>query len=116
MSAAGPQGPPVAVHQFIPTLNPRDATGSHTLLLREVLRDAGWRSDIFAEAIHDDLASEAYKYWVYPEHAAEGDVAIYQFSTSSAVAGFVAERTERLIVDFHNFTGPEHFNGWEPRS
>jgi len=116
VSAAGPQGPPVAVHQFIPTLNPRDATGSHTLLLREVLRDAGWRSDIFAEAIHDDLASEAYKYWVYPEHAAEGDVAIYQFSTSSAVAGFVAERTERLIVDFHNFTGPEHFNGWEPRS
>jgi glycosyltransferase involved in cell wall biosynthesis len=32
------------------------------------------------------------------------------------VAGFLAERTEPLIVDFHNFTGPEHFAGWEPRS
>jgi glycosyltransferase involved in cell wall biosynthesis len=116
VSAAGPPRPPVAVHQFVPTLNPRDATGTHTLLVRDILRAAGWRSEIFAEAIHDDLASEAYKHWTYPDHAAEGDVAIYQFSTSSVVASFLAERSERLIVDFHNFTAPEHFHGWEPHS
>ena len=116
MSAAGPHGPPAAVHQFVPTLNPRDATGTHTLLLRDILRAAGWRSEIFAEAIHDDLAAEAYKHWTYPEHAAPGDVHIYQFSTSSAVAGFLADRSEPLIVDFHNFTGPEHFAGWEPHT
>jgi glycosyltransferase involved in cell wall biosynthesis len=116
VSTAGPQGPPVAVHQFVPTLNPRDATGTHTLLLRDILRGAGWRSEIFAEAIHDDLADEAYKHWMYPDHATPGDVHIYQFSTSSAVAGFLAERAEPLIVDFHNFTGPEHFAGWEPHT
>jgi L-malate glycosyltransferase len=116
VSAAGPQGPPVAVHQFIPALNPRDATGTHTLLVRDVLRAAGWRSEIFAEAIHDDLAAEAYKHWMYPDHAAPGDVHIYQFSTSSAVAGFLAERSEPLILDFHNFTAPEHFAGWEPHT
>jgi L-malate glycosyltransferase len=116
VSAAGPSRPPVAVHQFIPTLNPRDATGSHTLLLRDILRAAGWRSDIFAEAIHDDLATEAYKHWTYPDHVAPGDVAIYQFSTSSVVASFLAGRAEPLIVDFHNFTAPEHFRGWEPHS
>ena len=116
MSAAGPKSPPVAVHQFVPTLNPHDATGTHTLLLRDILRRAGWRSEIFAEAIHNDLATEAYKHWMYPDHAAAGDVVIYQFSTSSAVAGFLAERTEPLIVDFHNFTGPEHFAGWEPHT
>jgi L-malate glycosyltransferase len=114
VSAAGPQGPPVAVHQFVPTLNPHDATGTHTLLLRDILRAAGWRSEIFAEAIHDDLASEARKHWMYPDHAVAGDVHIYQFSTSSAVAGFLAARSEPLIVDFHNFTGPEHFSAWEP--
>ncbi len=116
MSAAGPQRPPVAVHQFIPTLNPRDATGTHALLLRDVLRAAGWRSEIFAEAIHDDLAAEAHKHWRYPEYAAEGDVHIYQFSTSSAVAGYLADRAEPLIVNFHNFTGPEHFADWEPHT
>jgi glycosyltransferase involved in cell wall biosynthesis len=116
VSAAGPQGPPVAVHQFIPTLNPRDASGTHTLMMRDILRAAGWRSEIFAEAIHDDLATQAYKHWMYPDRAAEGDVLIYQFSTSSVVADFLAERSEPLIVDFHNFTGPEHFAGWEPHT
>ena len=112
-AAAGPHGAPVAVHQFVPALNPHDATGTHTLLLRDVLRRAGWRSEIFAEAIHDDLAAEAYKHWMYPDHAAPGDVAIYQFSTSSAVAGYLQERSLPLILDFHNYTGPELFAGWE---
>jgi len=113
---SGAAGRPVAIHQFIPALNPRDATGTHTLKLRDALRAAGWRSEIFAEAIHDDLAPEAYKHWMYPEHAAAGDVAIYQFTTSSAVAGYLAEHRLPLILDFHDFTGPELFAGWEPRS
>lgn len=107
-------GRPVAVHQFLPALNPHDATGTHTLKLRDVLRQAGWRSEIFAEAVHDDLATEAYKHWAYPEHAAPGDVAVYQFTTSSAVAPYLAERGLPLILDFHNFTSPELFAGWEP--
>ncbi len=106
----------MAVHQFIPALNPHDATGAHTLRLRNALRQAGWRSEIFAEAIHDDLAGQAYKHWMYPEHAAAGDVALYQFTTSSAVAGYLAEHGLPLILDFHNFTGPEYFAGWEPDS
>lgn len=107
-------GRPVAVHQFLPALNPHDATGTHTLKLRDVLRAAGWRSEIFAEAVHDDLAAEAYKHWMYPEHAATGDVAVYQFTTSSAVAPYLAEQGLPLILDFHNFTSPELFSGWEP--
>ena len=115
-AVSGAAGRPVAVHQFIATLNPHDATGTHTLKLRDALRQAGWRSEIFAEAIHDDLAAQAYKHWMYPEHAAEGDVAVYQFTTSSAVAGYLAEHGLPLILDFHNFTGPEYFAGWEPDS
>ncbi len=111
MAAAGR---PVAIHQFVPTLNPHDATGTHTLMARDILRRAGWRSDIFAEAIHDDLASEAYKHWMYPDHQAAGDVALYQFTTSSAVAEYLLELGLPLILDSHNFTAPELFAGWEP--
>ncbi len=114
MSAAA--GGPVAIHQFVPALNPHDATGSHTLRMRDVLRRAGWRSEIFAEAIHDDLAGEAYKYWAYRDHAAQGDVAMYQFTTSSSLAGFLVEQELPLILNFHNFTGPDLFAGWEPQS
>ena len=114
MSAAA--GGPVAVHQFIAALNPHDATGTHALRCARAPRPPGWRSEIFAEAIHDDLASEALKHWMYPEHAAPGDVAIYQFTTSSAVAASWPSTGSPLILDFHNFTAPEFFAGWEPDS
>jgi glycosyltransferase involved in cell wall biosynthesis len=32
------------------------------------------------------------------------------------VAGYLAEHRLPLILDFHNFTGPEYFAGWEPQS
>jgi len=38
MAAAGR---PVAVHQFVSTLNPHDATGTHTMMVRDILRQAG---------------------------------------------------------------------------
>jgi glycosyltransferase involved in cell wall biosynthesis len=110
----GPGAEPVAVHQFVPALIPRDATGSHTLLLRDVLRRAGWRSDIFAEATHDELVGQSRPLAEYEDAARPGDVLVYQFSTSSVVADVLAARPEPLVLDYHNVTGPEHYEGWEP--
>jgi len=103
-----------AVHQFVPALIPRDATGSHTLLLRQALRDAGWRSDIFAEATHDELLDQSIPLEDYPRHAAPGDVLVYQLSTSSAVADFLLDRPEPLVLDYHNITRPELSAAWDP--
>jgi len=110
----GPSGPPRAVHQFVPALIPRDATGSHTLLLRDALRAAGWRSEIFAEATHDELADQSVKVEHYPEYARPGDVLVYQFSTSSMVADLLLGRPEPLVIDYHNVTRPELYEPWEP--
>lgn len=102
-----------AVHQFVPALLPRDATGDHTLALREALRSAGWASDIYVEAAHDDLWPEAVYYERYPERARSGDVLLYQLSTASPVAEFLMERPETLILDYHNITPPSFYEGWE---
>jgi L-malate glycosyltransferase len=105
-----------AVHQFVPALIARDATGSHTLLLRQALREAGWRSEIFAEATHDDLLGETLEVASYPGMAAPDDVLVYQFSTSSDLADFLVERPEPLVLDFHNITHPDLLAGWDPAS
>lgn len=110
---AGPTG---AVHQFVPALIARDATGSHTLLLREALRAAGWRSEIFAEATHDELLTESYYVERYRDLAEPGDVLVYQLSTSSMVGDFLAERPEPLILDYHNITPPDLHAAWDPPS
>jgi glycosyltransferase involved in cell wall biosynthesis len=103
-----------AVHQFVPALIPRDATGSHTLLLRDALRAAGWRSEIFAEATHDELLAESFPLEEYPRRARPGDVLVYQLSTSSAVADFLLTRSEPLVLDYHNITRPELSERWDP--
>lgn len=107
---------PRAVHQFVPALIARDATGSHTLLLRQALRAAGWRSEIFAEATHDELAGETMRVQDYPDVASPDDVLVYQFSTSSAVAEFLAGRPEPLVLDYHNVTHPDLYGAWDPAS
>jgi glycosyltransferase involved in cell wall biosynthesis len=105
-----------AVHQFVPALIPRDATGVHTLLLRDALRASGWRSEIYAEATHDELIGESIPFERYPAQATPDDVLIYQCSTSSAVADFLMERSERLIIDYHNLTDPALLAEWDQES
>lgn len=105
-----------AVHQFVPALIPRDATGSHTLLLRDALRAAGWRSEIYAEATHDELLAESRPLSAYEADTRPGDVLVYQFSTSSAVADYLATRPEPLVLDYHNVTHPDLYAGWDPES
>jgi L-malate glycosyltransferase len=102
-----------AVHQFVPALLPRDATGDHTLALRHALRAAGWTSEIYVEAAHDELQSEATYFERYPDHARPDDILLYQLSTASPVADFLRDRPERLVLDYHNVTPPAFYQGWE---
>ena len=102
-----------AVHQFVPALLPRDATGDHTLALRDTLRRAGWDSDIYVEAAHDELQDEATYFERYPERARPGDILLYQLSTASPVAEFLLGRPETLVLDYHNITPPSFYEGWE---
>ena len=102
-----------AVHQFVPALLPRDATGDHTLELRDTLRAEGWESDIYVEAAHDELQDQAIYFERYPERARPGDILLYQLSTASPVADFLQTRPEALVLDYHNITPPSFYEGWE---
>jgi len=102
-----------AVHQFVPALLPRDATGQHTLALRDALRAEGWESDIYAEAVHDELAGEASSFERYPQRSRPGDILLYQLGTASPLADFLLGRPEPLVLDYHNVTPAVFYAGWE---
>jgi glycosyltransferase involved in cell wall biosynthesis len=101
------------VHQFVPALLPRDATGDHTLALRDTFRAAGWTSEIYVEAAHDELLDQATYFERYPEQARVGDILLYQLSTASPVADFLLDRPETLVLDYHNITPASFYQGWE---
>ena len=61
-----------AVHQFVPTLAPRDAVGRHYLAVQQTLRDAGYRSDIYSYEAKDEYKRLAHPFTTYDGPGANG--------------------------------------------
>ena len=105
----------VAVHQFVPTLAPRDAVGGHYMRVRTALRAAGYASDIYAMDARGELSREAKPFQTFTGgRAGEPTWLCYHSSIGSPIADFVAARSESLIVDYHNITPAAYFDRWEP--
>jgi L-malate glycosyltransferase len=101
------------VHHFVPVLHRGDAVGRHTLRLREASRKRGFRSEIFVDTVDDETADETLPVLSYPERAEPGDVVVYQFATASAMAPWLAGRSDTLVVNYHNVTPPELMAPWD---
>ncbi len=101
-----------ALHQFLPSLAPRDAIGAHTLKVRDVLRAHGVESEIFAGEVHRELRAESrsYKEW------RGGSPMLYHAAIGCALGDWIAQRDEPLLLDYHNITPPEFFETWAPET
>ncbi len=103
-----------AVHQFISSLSPHDALGAHTLAVRDLLRDLGYASEIYVKEARGALRRTSRPYRTFEGGDRDPTVLVYQASTGSAVASFLAERDEPLVVNYHNITPSRFFAPWEP--
>lgn len=104
-----------SVHQFVPTLAPRDAVGRHYLAIQEALRGAGYRSDIYSYEAKDEYKRLAQPFTSFSGNGSgKSTWLLYHSSVGSPVADFVAVRDEPLIVDYHNITPAPFFARWEP--
>jgi glycosyltransferase involved in cell wall biosynthesis len=104
-----------AIHQFVPTLAPRDAVGTHYLAVQSTLRDAGYRSDIYAYEAKDEFKRLAEPFQSFSGgRPGEDTWLLYHSSVGSPVADFVSSRPEPVMVDYHNITPASFFLRWEP--
>ena len=101
------------IHHFVPMLHRGDAVGRHTLRLRDLMVARGIDSRIYVELVDPETESETLLASSYPEHSQPGDVLLYQFATSSAMAAWLAARRETLVVNYHNITPPELLAPWD---
>ncbi len=101
------------IHHFVPVLHRGDAVGRHTLRLRDATRARGIHSEVFVDTVDEDTADEAAAVLSYPDIARPGDVVVYQFATASAMAPWLAGRSEILVVNYHNVTPPELMAPWD---
>ena len=105
-----------AVHQFVPTLPPGDAIGSHVLWIRNRLRAQGCNSEIFVGTEHPSTAKETHDLAAVDQHVTSDDqtLFLYHVAQASPCADFLLERQEPLALVFHNFTPPELLIHWDP--
>ena len=91
-----------------------DAIFNEALFLRQILRERGYASEIYAERISPALpARQALDVRTYrPESQ---DCLIYHYSIGSALTEMVRAWSVRLILLYHNVTPPEYFRGVNPR-
>ena len=85
----------------------------HTLRLRDATRARGFRSEIYVDTVDAETEGETVPVLDYPEAAERGDVVVYQFATASAMAPWLAGRTETLVVNYHNITPPDLMAPWD---
>lgn len=107
-------GRPREVHQLLAALSYGDAVSNHAVAIRQALRDAGYRSEIFVEHVHPRMAGFVRPYWQYQEVSSPDTVCLLHFSIGSAVVPLILSRPDRLVTIYHNITPPEYFLGFRP--
>lgn len=103
------------LHQFVPTLEP-GATGNHALEVQRLLRERGWRSELFWYEAKRPFEDRGFDYRQYGDGvpANAGDLLLYHVAIGSVIADWLLERTEPLLLYFHNLTPAEYYDSWEP--
>ena len=110
--AAAPRSPrlPVAtVHQFHAGSAAGDAITNSMLLIRALLRGAGFRSDIFVETRGPGLGSDVMRLDSMPEH--DGYVLLVHHSMGFPSFDRVLAMPARKVLMYHNITPPEMLAG-----
>lgn len=99
------------IHQILPTLSPGDAIGNEVLEIRKILRSWGYKSDIYAQNIHSDMAKFAKNYTEYKKISSSKNILIFHFAIGSDISKFVKNLSDKKIIIYHNITPPNYFKG-----
>ena len=91
-----------------------DAIGSHSRQLQRLLRDLGVESEIYVAETAKG-GRDALSLGRFERRVPNGEsLLLYHLSTGSAVADILLRRPEPKLVNYHNITPPQFFEGWEP--
>jgi L-malate glycosyltransferase len=65
------------------------------------------------DTVEAETANETVPVLSYAQAAQPGDVVVYQFATASAMAPWLAGRSETVVVNYHNITPPDLMAPWD---
>ena len=103
-----------AIHQFIPSYAGRTAIGTHTKEVARLLGSMGVDSHLYVDHARDVKRGEVTPYQQFSPSPGQRTILLYQLSTGSPIAAYLANRPEPLVVNYHNVTPTPLIQPWEP--
>ena len=100
------------VDQWLPRGHFGDAIGDEALRIRAALRAAGFRSDLFALEVDEEVQDEFLAFRDRPEAAGE-DIAILHFALPSPLTEALRAFPGKKVIVYHNITPAPYFLGWD---
>ena len=102
----------MVINQWVPAAHRGDAIGDSARRVRDLLRDLGHDSDIYALTVDEDLRDEVRS---FSEPAARtGDVTIFHFALPSPMTDAFARLSHGRVLQYHNITPAHFFAPYEP--
>ena len=99
------------VHQVLATLGYGDAIGHEAIGIQQVLRGAGYQSEIFVETADPRLEHLTIDYRDMVGAITPDDILIHHFSIGSRASRTAYALPGRMVLVYHNITPPEYFIG-----
>lgn len=97
------------VHQFAASLSYGDAISDEMLEIQSVLREKGFRSEIFVKMFDPKSAKYIKDYREYKKSSSPKNVVIFHFSIGSAVSKLFFRVPDKKMMIYHNITPHEFF-------
>jgi glycosyltransferase involved in cell wall biosynthesis len=103
----------VIVNQWVPAAHRGDAIGDSARRVRDLLRQMGHSSELFALSIDDDLTDDV-RPFADPE-ARRGDLTIFHYALPSPMTEAFASLDGGRILQYHNVTPASFFAPYDPQ-
>ena len=101
------------VNQWVPAAHRGDAIGDSARRVRQMLRDAGHDSDIFALTIDDSLRGDIRPF--ADPASRSGHVTIFHFALPSPMTAEFASLRGGRVLQYHNITPAAFFAAYDPQ-
>ncbi|VAX17336.1 hypothetical protein MNBD_NITROSPINAE01-1016 [hydrothermal vent metagenome] len=99
------------IHQMLPNYWYGDAIGNHVIEIRNILREMGCESEIYANVIHEKLTAKSYL--EFEAEKSPDTWVIYHYSTGSPLNQYALENVDNLILLYHNITPAKYFEPFD---
>jgi glycosyltransferase involved in cell wall biosynthesis len=102
----------VLINQWVPAAHRGDAIGDSARRVRDLLREAGHQSELYALTVDDELREDV-RTFSDPD-ARRGDVTIFHYALPSAMTREFGQLPHGRVLQYHNVTPASFFAPYDP--